>query len=234
VLAPRTAWRRHKYGPQLDPLSRAMLERHYYAGPMIDFFGASAATPDLLVAADLGSGSVVVDAGAFVGEWATQICERHPDATVHAFEPAPGMFEQLDGAVGDHPLVHTHEYGLGAADAELRLALDGPGSSVFTPGEGAMGSVTVTIRDVAATFDELGLDRIDLLKLNIEGGEYDVLDRLDRTGWLARIDQVLVQFHEWHPHAHRRRRANRAALRRDHVEEWNYPWVWERWRLRVR
>jgi hypothetical protein len=97
-----------------------------------------------------------------------------------------------------------------------------------------MGAVDVTIVDVAGAFDELGLDRIDLLKLNIEGGEYDVLDRLHETGRLPRIDQILVQFHEWHPHAHRRRRAIRAALRDTHVEEWDYPWVWERWRLRER
>jgi len=27
---------------------------------------------------------------------------------------------------------------------------------------------------------------------------------------------------------------HRGALARDHVEQWNYPWVWERWRLRER
>jgi FkbM family methyltransferase len=208
-----------------------MLELHYYADPIVDFFVAMATDPNLLVDADLAPDSVVVDAGAFVGEWVTEISDRH-GCTVHAFEPAPGMFERLAAAVGDRPAVHLHQVGLGAGDAQARLALDGPGSSIYADGSGAMGSVTVEIRDVAAAFDDLGVERIDLLKLNIEGAEYDVLDRLDDAGWLPRIDQVLVQFHEWHPHSHRRRRTNRAALRRDHDEQWNYPWVWERWRLR--
>jgi hypothetical protein len=88
----------------------------------------------------------------------------------------------------------------------------------------------VQIRDVVAAFEKLGLEEIDLLKVNIEGGEYDLFDRLTSADWLRRIRFVSVQFHEWHPHAYRRRRAVRRALRRQHVECWNYAWVWELWR----
>jgi aryl-alcohol dehydrogenase-like predicted oxidoreductase len=87
-------------------------------------------------------------------------------------------------------------------------------------------------RDVARALDELGLEEVDLLKLNIEGGEYDVLDRLAESHWLPRIRQVSVQFHEWLPHAHLRRQRNRRALARTHVERWCYPWVWEFWERR--
>jgi len=73
------------------------------------------------------------------------------------------------------------------------------------------------------------IDEIDVLKINIEGGEYDLIDRLDQAGWLPRIRIVLVQFHEWHPKAYRRRRTNRRALQRHHREVWGYPWVWEQW-----
>ena len=120
-------------------------------------------------------------------------------------------------------------YGLGRSTGTAQLALDGPGASTFTR-ESPFGSVPVEIRDVAAVFDELELDHIDLLKVNIEGGEYDLFDRLDECGWLPRVDLVSVQFHEWHPHAYRRRRSVRRALRRDHEQVWSYPWVWELWR----
>ena len=62
--------------------------------------------------------------------------------------------------------------------------------------------------------------------------EYDVLDRMLDTGWARRTRLLSVQFHEWHPHAHRRRRQIRRRLSATHDEVWCYPWVWELWRRR--
>ena len=228
VLAARTAYRRHKLDPVLDPYSRAMLERHHYARGMIDFFEATAAHPDILVEADLDEQSVVVDVGAFVGEWSGRILER--------YDPDPARLRAQSGrprrpARGRRPAPAVPRARLRPRPrtGTAQLALDGPGASTFTR-ESPFGSVPVEIRDVAAVFDELELDHIDLLKVNIEGGEYDLFDRLDECGWLPRVDLVSVQFHEWHPHAYRRRRSVRRALRRDHEQVWSYPWVWELWR----
>jgi len=44
---------------------------------------------------------------------------------------------------------------------------------------------------------------------------------------------VMVQFHEWHPKAYRRRWAIRKVLRRSHREVWCYPWIWELWEWRA-
>ncbi|MGH8977302.1 MAG: FkbM family methyltransferase, partial [Acidimicrobiia bacterium] len=74
---------------------------------------------------------------------------------------------------------------------------------------------------------------VDLCKVNIEGGEYDLFDRLIETVWLARIRILLIQFHEWHPNAYARRRAIRRAFSRTHDEVWDYPFVWEMWRRRT-
>ena len=63
----------------------------------------------------------------------------------------------------------------------------------------------------------------------IEGGEYELIDRLHESGWLPRTGVVIVQFHEFTPDAHRARRRNRARLARTHTCVWNYPWVFERW-----
>jgi hypothetical protein len=59
-----------------------------------------------------------------------------------------------------------------------------------------------------------------------------VLPRLAETGWIPRIDALLIQFHEWLPAAHRRRRAIQRMLRATHTQLWDYPWVWEAWRRR--
>ena len=196
---------------------------------------AAAANPDILTDADLDRSSIVVDAGAFVGEWAGPIEDRyHP--RLYAFEPSPTSFAQLEQRLGSIPSVQLFNVGLGAADGTSALHDPlGPGAS--TTGRGPEvgdrsptdDAVVVEVRDVAKGFDELELPHVDLLKVNIEGAEYDLFDRLIETGWLERIDTISIQFHEWHPKAHRRRRRIRRALAVNHREVWCYDWVWELW-----
>jgi FkbM family methyltransferase len=197
---------------------------------MYAFMRATAAKPDILSDADLDPDSVVLDVGAYVGDWSEEISRRY-GAQIHAFEPGPNAGGKLRDRFAAAPNVTVHTYGLGATEARAPLALEGPGSTLRS-GTGTFGSAVVQLRDVAAVLAELGVDHVDLCKLNIEGGEYDVFDRLIETGWLPRIRLVSVQFHEWHPKAYVRRRAIRRELRKTHDEVWAYPFVWELWRRR--
>lgn len=227
ALTPRTAYRR-RAAKDLDAEGRGIFELHYYRKPLYAFSAATVRNRDILVDVDINSDSVVLDVGAFRGEWSEKIWDRH-QPTIHGFEPAPGAAQRMRNKFPDNPKVHVHEFGLGRGDTAVALTLDGPGSSIYDePAE--FGSVPVRIRDVVGVLDELGLQEVDLLKVNIEGGEYDLMDRLAEAGWLPRIRLVLIQFHEWHPRAYGRRRRVRRALRGSHEEVWGYPWVWELWR----
>jgi FkbM family methyltransferase len=197
---------------------------------LYEFMAAMHANPDMLVEADLDARSTVIDAGAYDGEWSARVLARY-GCTIYAFEPDPFSFARLEERLGGEPNVRLFEHGLGASDGTATLTIAGPGSSMYEV-ESPFGTTEVRVRDVADVLDELDVESVDLLKVNIEGGEYDVLDRLAATGWLGRTRYVSVQFHEWHPKSYARRRANRRALRRDHEEQWSYPWVWELWRHR--
>ncbi|MGI9601104.1 MAG: FkbM family methyltransferase [Acidimicrobiales bacterium] len=227
LLRPRTAYRRRRETSK-DMIGRIMLEGHYYRTPMYDFFGAVATNPDLMTDFDLAEGAVVVDVGAYTGEWAAPMAERH-DVEIHAFEPAEDGLAELTETLGSDPHVHIHPYGLAERDFSSTMALNGPGSSIYED-DGLYGSQTAEIRDVVPVFDQLGLTHIDLLKSNIEGAEYDLFDRLLDAAWLPRIDRVLVQFHEWHPWAYWRRARIRRRLKQTHDQVWNYDFVWEYWR----
>ena len=226
---PLAAYRR-RWQPAGDPLGQAMLEAHAYRGAMYDFMHATAANREILHDLPVEPGSVALDVGAYVGEWAAGILGQ-VDVTVHAFEPSSQGVADLRSRFADEPRVQVHPYGLGRADATSRLALAGPGSLV-SDDPGAFGAEQVEVRDVVEVLDELDLDRIGVMKCNIEGGEFDLFERLIESDRLGAIDVVLVQFHEWHPGAHRRRRAIRRELARRHEELWDYPWVFECWRRR--
>lgn len=231
-----TAWRRRRRADRLDPFTRAVYESQDYRPAVRRFFLATAQQPDILIDVDLPEGAVVLDVGAYLGEWSERILERADargpkDLWVHAFEPEPSSIRRFRESIGQDARVQLHPFGLGGRDRLERLAISGPGSSVYldaaTPG--LIGSTEVELRDVDAVLSSLTVDRIDLVKINIEGGEFELLDRLHETGWMGRIGPVIVQFHEFAPDAYRARRRNRKRLAETHRCTWSYSWVYERW-----
>ena len=148
---------------------------------------------------------VVVDVGAHCGAFAAYACLAwHPNAIVHAFEPFPAHVALLRRNTAPFPGVTVHPFGLGAANGTVELFLD-PGSgagnsTVPFAVPNPAGRVPVPVRDAAAVWDELGLGDVDVLKLDAEGVEGDVLERLG-----ARLERVKVVLVEYHSDALRRR-----------------------------
>ena len=131
-----------------------------------------------------GGGTVVFDVGANVGAYARLTLERLPDVELHCFEPSPHALERLRVALERYPAVHVHPFGLGRAEALEPLYGDSPGSelaSVYARRLDHHGIVSnvqgdVPLRRLDDVLPELGLERVDLLKLDVEGHELAVLE----------------------------------------------------------
>jgi FkbM family methyltransferase len=239
MLRPVTAWRRRRASEWFDvtvAFNVAVFEAHDYRPSMRRFFAATREARDLLIDVDLPDDAVVLDVGAFEGEWATRILQRADERgpariALHAFEPETRVAERLGHAMRDDPRFHMHPYGLAGRDRVEVMTVDGLGTSLYGDGKARseFGTLEVPLRDVAGVLASLGVERVDLIKINIEGGEYEVLDRLHATGWLPRTGTLIIQFHEFAPGAYRGRRRNRRQLAATHRATWCYPWVYERW-----
>lgn len=236
VLRPLTAWRRHRRAGQLNPFTRSVYESCDYRPSMRRFFLDSRESPDLLIDVDLPDHGVVLDVGAFEGEWTQRILDRAErvgpaSLEIHAFEPVPVALRAFQSNVGDHPNVTLHPFGLAGRDRVEALSIAGLGSSIFQDSSdpASLAVRDVRLRDVDAVLAELAVDHIHLIKINIEGGEFELIDRLHETGWLGRTGTVIVQFHEFGPDAYRGRRRNRRQLAQTHDCTWSYSWVYERW-----
>jgi hypothetical protein len=70
------------------------------------------------------------------------------------------------------------------------------------------------------------------MKINIEGAEFPLLERMIECNLLRKVDCFLIQFHEWHPGAYKRRRKIRKALSESHRLVWDYHFIWEKWVLK--
>lgn len=121
--------------------------------------------------------------------------ERH-GATVHAFDPTPVSMAWIQGQTLPPGFVF-HPIGIAAADGEQDFFAPPKSTSAHFSSAPRDRSDATRIRAPVKRFRtilrELGHDRIDVLKMDIEGGEYAVIEDLVRDGIPAR--QVLVEFH---------------------------------------
>lgn len=187
---------------------------------------------DLRLKYDLGPNSVVYDLGGYLGDFAADVHNRF-GAEVHLFEPSLTFHAACETRFRNNPKVHPHPFGLGADDRELILTDDADASSVVEEKSGASGGEKVQIMRFSDAFEDLGGTHIDLLKINIEGGEFEVLPHLIETGLIDRIGDLQIQFHDFVADAPARRDAIRSALSRTHDCTWCYDFVWENWRRRA-
>lgn len=116
--------------------------------------------------------------------------------TVHAFDPTPRAVDWV-GAQDLPPSFEFHQ--LGIADFDGVATFNAPprhqdASYTLVEGRGnAAVAVQADVRRLSTLMSEFGHDRIDLLKMDIEGAEYGVIE--DLVSSVLDIRQLLVEFH---------------------------------------
>ena len=228
-LSPRTAYMRKKERHQTGFIKSA-LELHYYRPAFYRFIGANVANPNILHEAPIDADSIVLDVGAYTGDWAQHIIDRY-NPHIIAFEPNPETFKKLDARAKENTKLTPKLYGIGDRNEHLRITLEDLGSSVFSNNSDRkdMQWADAEIKAVDDVWKELGLENIDLMKINIEGAEFPLLERMIQKDMLEKVDCFMIQFHEWHPRAYSRRRKIHQELSKTHKLTWNYHFIWEQW-----
>ena len=177
----------------------------------------------------LSASSVVIDAGFYKGDFARRMSERF-GCRVFAFEPAPEFCDLAKPLLETLPDVSLECAGLSDFDGTTRLTYAADGTSTHRKSEGDV--VDAKVRAASGVLDEIRTP-IDLMKLNIEGDEYPVLENLLDKGKMTSVRHLLVQFHLIDDTSRSRYDAIAARLRETHELVWRYPFVWERWDLKA-
>jgi len=131
-----------------------------------------------------GKLKVALDVGGNVGHYAEMIVQHNPGVRVFSFEPHPTTFKTLS-ASADKLGYKAMNLALGGEQGFIDLydyaAVDGSQHASVYQGviEDVHGSKSVRHRVSMTTLDafmaEHGIDRVDLLKIDTEGNEYQVL-----------------------------------------------------------
>jgi FkbM family methyltransferase len=152
---------------------------------------------------------VVFDVGANVGDYTRLVKQHMPVAQVYAFEPSHATYQQL---VNTHGLANTNgirSFNFGFSDAEGTVELysykvEGEEQSLLSSIDRRLptqvvnvetaGSEHIEVKTIDSFCTSNGIERIDFLKLDVEGHELAVLRGASRMLGESRISMIQFEF----------------------------------------
>jgi FkbM family methyltransferase len=133
----------------------------------------------------LGAPKVIVDLGSNIGLSVLFFRLRYPDAAIYGVEPDPVAFALLSRNVAGLATVRHAAVGDVSGVATFWSAPGAVASSLHQTHE-AQVPVEVPVRTLSELLADFGVEHVDVLKVVVEGSEFEALRSVD----LTRVDAV--------------------------------------------
>lgn len=178
---------------------------------------------------NLNSNSLVIDLGGYKGEWASDIYARY-NCRILIFEPVKSFENNIRKRFKINNKIKVFRLALGANRRKEVIALCADGTSMY---RNSSKKEMIQFEDVYDFFVKNKINHVDLMKINIEGGEYELLPRLIETGLIKKIKDIQIQFHNVEPNSEVKMKEILSKIELTHTPTYKYKFVWENWRRRL-
>ncbi|GAA5509877.1 FkbM family methyltransferase [Novipirellula caenicola] len=147
---------------------------------------------------------VVFDVGANVGQTASKLVQRISPQAIYSFEPVESTFAQLQANTKSLTSVHCLNYGLSDVNANSSIHIYE--SSVYastcdrTPvmspeNETYLRTETIKLKTLDKARAELGVEKIDLLKIDTEGADLRTIQGAQASLQSKAIGLIVFEFY---------------------------------------
>lgn len=138
----------------------------------------------------------IVDAGANIGMSSIYFTHKYPEARIIAIEPEASNFELLARNVKPYSAITPIHAALWSQDGEINVSDPNPdtgpyGKWAFVTKEGP--GIPVRAITMRTLMVEMGIRKVDLLKVDIEGAEIEVFGSCD---WIQDIRCLVIELHD--------------------------------------
>lgn len=142
---------------------------------------------------------LIFDCGAHIGVAAVFFVTKYPNSKILAFEPNPSSvvyFRQNASRYLESNQITLHQVALGAKSEIVQLSPTKEAGSLLasTHFKYAGPSVPVQCHTLSSYLNEH--TKVDLIKVDVEGAEWDIIQDLIDSNSLNKIDNLVVEFHE--------------------------------------
>ena len=168
---------------------------------------------------------LVLDLGSYLGHYTEAVLKNNPQLTFWLYEPLAEFFSVCENKFRNKENIVVSQKAVSADGRKFKMEIDGLRSrqkSVnFSEG------VIIDSIGIQEIFDSIS--EIQLVKMNIEGMEYECLEQLIRTNSLTKAKYLLIQFHNFEKDSQIRYDLLRKQMARDFENIYTFEWMWELW-----
>lgn len=149
---------------------------------------------------------VIIDGGAHTGHFSRQMASVFPSSRIEAFEPASKTYHALERAIAKCPQIRAHKLALGtrseiqvfhnnaASQTSSLRRVTAAGHRYFYGLVNEAGQEDVQSVALSEFCRKHGIGQVDIIKLDLQGGEMDALKGAKDLVAMAKIVFVEVQF----------------------------------------
>jgi FkbM family methyltransferase len=175
----------------------------------------------------LNKNSTCLVVGAFEGNYLNKLNSKF-NCKIYAFEPVPEFYNKLEDNFKYFENIILINEGLSDKTEIVRFNINDESSSSFTTSKK---SESVSMISISDFLNKYNLTDIDFIYMNIEGGEFEVLNELIKLEKIGTVKHLQIQFHKISKYSNKERRPIRKELKKTHKNIFNFPFIWERWDL---
>lgn len=178
----------------------------------------------------LDSNSIFFEVGGYKGYYAKKIYNKFKPKT-YIFEPDLNFTKLLFKEFENRDDVTIVEKALGSKTGKFFLIEKGDSSFIGKGLEPNSDSKQIEMISFKDFVSYQNINSIDLLSMNIEGGEYELLEHMIDEGLHLIVKNLQIQFHKNVKNHSKLKKKITASLQSSHQLEWSFDYVWENWKL---
>ncbi|MDF1519522.1 MAG: FkbM family methyltransferase [Brevefilum sp.] len=154
------------------------------------------------------NGWTVVDIGAGIGDFSIFVAHSNPQTKVYAFEPFPESYHLLERNIVLNGIENVFTYQAAIWNQAGILHLDNVSgeplqiiSKEMHPAINEKNVIKVRALPLSQVFDAHGIEKLNLLKLDCEGAEYEILSGAFPEVF-KKIERIIMEYHDIDGHHH--------------------------------
>lgn len=174
---------------------------------------------------NLNNDSIVFDLGGYKG-WFTEQINNKYGSQIYVFEPIVTLSEEMVTNFLELDNVNVYSMAVSDKNGHDVIYFNDDASSTHVQLGKPLDIECITLDKVMS---DNNIEKIDLIKINIEGEEYSLLEHMIKNNLIEKCVNIQVQFHVIVENYEARYTNIRHELEKTHHLTYRYPFVWENW-----